>query len=127
MLLAAVMTDRVRAEDGRSTNQQQLELALSAARLVSWDWHVKAIGVGRGACGRCSGFPRPEVPGRRPHDGLVHPTIASRAHRRARRSGAGPRQSSSGSSTATATVHWLLSPRHDAVRRARRGDSGWSA
>ena len=41
MLLAAVMTDRVHAEERARTNQQQLELALSAARLVSWDYDIK--------------------------------------------------------------------------------------
>lgn len=41
MLVAAVLAERRRAEQRAQTYGQQLELALSAARLVSWEWDLQ--------------------------------------------------------------------------------------
>ena len=41
MLLAAVIAERRRAEERAQTYGEQLELALSSARLVSWEWDLQ--------------------------------------------------------------------------------------
>ena len=41
LLLAAVFVERRRAEERAQTYGQQLELALSSARLVSWEWDLQ--------------------------------------------------------------------------------------
>ena len=61
ILLAAVVAERKRAEGRARTNGQQLELALSAARLVTWEWDIKADRTNRsGALWEMFGVPEPE-------------------------------------------------------------------
>lgn len=74
MLLAAVMTERVRAEEMAQINERQLEMALSAARLIPWEWHVKSdLALGSPALWEMLGIPEPATESSQRFIEGVHP------------------------------------------------------
>jgi PAS domain S-box-containing protein len=74
MLLAAVMTERTRAEEAAQINERQLEMALSAARLIPWEWHVKPdLATGSPALWEMLGMPEPVAESSRRFIEGVHP------------------------------------------------------
>jgi two-component system, LuxR family, sensor kinase FixL len=111
MLLAAVMTDRVRAEERARTNQQQLELALSAARLVSWDWDMKTDRIrAADSLWQMLGIPEPDSHVVETMMACVHPDdrqTVSTAVEDALRGGA--LETEFRVVHADGTVHWVLS------------------
>jgi C4-dicarboxylate-specific signal transduction histidine kinase len=74
MLLAAVMAESNHSARLARTNERQLELALAAARLVSWEWHIGTDRTrGSRAVWDMLGIPEPSGPTSERYLECVHP------------------------------------------------------